>query len=431
MTAPLHVVTRHPDFRRLFGASTVSHLGSSVTTVALPLTAVSHLGASPLQMGLLSAGALLPTLLFAVPAGVWLTRLPYRRVLVVTDLLQGLLLATIPALALLGLLQLWHLVAIVLLTGTCSLLEALAAESFLPTLVPRDDLLAANGARALSTSVVTTTGNGLGGALVLLLTAPVSLAVDACSFLLAAWWTSRISTTGHRPRPPHPPREPLRRRCSAGFRTVLGRPALRSLTVAATLGAFAGQVQGVVLVLHLVRELHLTPVVIGLVLAVAGVAGVLGALAGPTITAALGHGPTFVAGMVVAGLPGLVLAAAAGPAALVVTAVVAAQLLRGSGPALYGMNQQTIRQTLVPPDLLPQALATWRVLVFGVQPLGALAGGALGELVGLRTTLVAGSVLMLLAAAVAFAGPLRRLRTLTEPPALQNPVAERSGDHPG
>ena len=160
-------------------------------------------------------------------------------------------------------------------------------------------------------------------------------------------------------------------------------------------------------------------------------AGVLGALAGPTITAALGHGPTFVAGMVVAGLPGLVLAAAAGPAALVVTAVVAAQLLRGSGPALYGMNQQTIRQTLVPPDLLPQALATWRVLVFGVQPLGALAGGALGELVGLRTTLVAGSVLMLIAAAVAFAGPLRRLRTLTEPPALQNPVAERSGDHPG
>lgn len=406
------VLTEHPDFRRLFGGSTVSLFGSSVTTVALPLTAVSYLDASAVQMGLLSASALLPNLLFALPAGVWLSRLAYRPVLVATDLLQAGLLGMVPVLALLGLLEVWQLYVVVLLAGTCSLFDAVAAESFTPLLVPHDRLLAANGLRALSASTVSTSGNAVAGALVQLLSAPVALAVDALSFVASAFWKSRISVDGRFPSPRVQPRETSVRQVRSGFQVVFGHPVLRSITISATVGALAGQLQNVVLVLYLVRELQLPVATVGLVIAVAGLAGVLGALAGASITARLGHGPTFLLGMVATSLAGFVLATAAGPPPVVLAVLVAGQFLRGIGPSLFGMNQQTIRQSLVPSELLPRALATWRVLVYGVQPVGALLGGLLGEAMGLRAALVVGSVVMLVGAATGAAGPLRRLTRL-------------------
>lgn len=126
-------------------------------------------------------------------------------------------------------------------------------------------------------------------------------------------------------------------------------------------------------------------------------------------------GRAFVAGMVLAGVGGPVLAATAGPPALLVAVPVLAQLLRGTGPALYGVNQQTVRQTLTPPGLLSRVNATWRFLVYGTQPLGALLGGVLGAAVGLRATLVVSGAVMLLGAGLAAASPLRR-RTATEAP---------------
>jgi MFS family permease len=93
------VVTRYPDFRRLFVGDSVSLLGSSVTTVALPLTAAVCLHASAAQMGLLGAMTFVPQLALGLPAGVWVDRMPYRRMLVVTDLARALLLGAVPVLA--------------------------------------------------------------------------------------------------------------------------------------------------------------------------------------------------------------------------------------------------------------------------------------------------------------------------------------------
>ncbi|HEY3610762.1 MAG TPA: MFS transporter [Pseudonocardiaceae bacterium] len=92
------VLARYPDFRRLFVANSLSLLGSSVTMVALPLTAVVYLHASPVQMGFLGAVALLPHLVLGLPAGVWVDRLPYKRILVLADLSQTVLLGSIPVL---------------------------------------------------------------------------------------------------------------------------------------------------------------------------------------------------------------------------------------------------------------------------------------------------------------------------------------------
>jgi MFS family permease len=401
----------HRDFRRLFSGNSISLLGSSVTSVALPLTAVLVLGASPVQMGLLGACSFLPHLVLGLPAGVWVDRLSYRAFLVGADLLAAASLTAVPVLAATGLLRMWQLYVVVLITGTCSLFSAIAAQSFAPMLVPRHELLAANSAFALSNSVVATSGNAVGGVLVQLLTAPVAIAVDAVSFLLSAVSKARITVTG-RSSAADPSKESVLKGIWGGMRAAFEHPALRATTIAATVGALAGQMQAVIVVLFLVRDLRLSPGLIGLVIAVAGVAGIIGAAVGVQITGRIGNGPAFIAGMTLSSLAGLVMAAAGGPAALLMAVVICAQLLRGWGPALYGINQQTIRQLLVAPELLARTQATWRFLVFGMQPIGALLGGTLGALLGFRATLVISSLVMLTGTTSALLSPLRTLRRL-------------------
>ncbi|GAB3749226.1 MFS family permease [Microlunatus parietis] len=415
MISQWRVLAAHADFRRLFAGGSVSQLGSTVTSVALPLTAVLLLDASPLQMGLLGAAGFLPHLVLGLPAGVWVDRWPYRRVLVLTDLIRAVALAAVPVLAALGLLQIWQLAVIAVVTGTCSVFSAIAEGSFLPDLVPRGELLAANSAIAIRNSVASTSGTALGGLLVQLLTAPVAIILDAVSYLGSAVCVARIRVPGHRSAPARERR--FLRDIGEGIRVVFGRPELRALTTSATIGALAGQLQAVVVMLFLVRDLQLAPALIGILLAVSGVAGIAGAAVGVPITRRLGHGPAYIAGTLVSSLAGVVLALAGGPLPLVLAVVVTARLLQGWGPTLYGINQQTLRQTLIPTDLLPRAQATWRFLVFGMQPVGALLGGVLGSFVGLRGTLVAGSVIMLAGTVVAWLSPLRSLRELPDQPA--------------
>jgi len=166
----------------------------------------------------------------------------------------------------------------------------------------------------------------------------------------------------------------------------------------------------VVLVLFLVGELHLAPWAVGVAVALGGAAGVIGAAVVGRYTRLVGPGRAGITGMLLASTAGLVLAAA-GPLALVVVS----QLLRGAAPSLFGVNQQTLRQTLVAPERLAQVNAAWRFLVFGVQSLGALVGGVLGSALGLRGTLVATSCLMLAATAISVASPLRSLRVMPVP----------------
>ncbi|MEV6608365.1 MFS transporter [Kutzneria sp. NPDC051319] len=379
------LLVQHKDFRRLCVGNSVSMLGSSVTTVALPLVAVVSLHATAFEMGLLGAVAFLPHLVLGLPAGVWADRLPYRRILVLADLGQLLLIGSVPVAAVLGVLTLTQLYFVVTLAGVCSLFDAIAAQSFTPMLVPRDQLLPANSALMLTSSTVNVAGSALGSALVVLLAAPLAMAVDAASFLAAALCKARIAVPGTA--------NSVRGKADlfGGLRIAFTHPVLRPVTIAATLGALGGQMQNAVLVLYLVHVLGFSPWLVGIAVTIAAAAGILGALITPTVTRRLGPGRTFVLGMLLSSAAGLLLAA--GPALL-------SQVLRGAGPALYGVNQQTFRQTLVAPEQLSRVNAGWRFLVYGTQPLGALLGGALGT-VDLRLALIVSACLMLAGTALA------------------------------
>jgi predicted MFS family arabinose efflux permease len=362
-------------------------------------------------MGVLGAVALLPHLVLGLPAGVWVDRLPYRRILILADLSQTLLLGSVPVLAASGVLRIWQLYVVAVLAGSCNLFENVAAQSFTPRLVPRHQLLSANSALMISRATVSTTGAALGGILVSMFTAPIAIAADASSFLLAGLCKARIGAPGLAVIQDGP-RDHLRAEILDGLRIIFGSRIIRAVTLAATIGALAGQMQAVILVLYLVRGLGLSAALVGAVIAVGGAAAILGALQAVRITQLTGPGPAFITGMLLTSAGGVVLAMASRPLPLALVILIIAQALRGAGPSLYGVNQQTFRQALIPPAALSRANATWRFLVYGTQPVGALLGGLAASALSLRATLFISSVAMFLGTTMAYTSPLRTLREL-------------------
>src|SRR5438093_5593531 len=194
---------RDRDFLKLWVGQTISLAGSMVGGFALPLVAVLTLEASPLQLGLLRVADILPAIVVGLFAGVWVDRLPRRPIMVAVDLGRALLLATIPAAALLGGLRIEQLYAVAVLVGMLTLLFDVARRSYLPTLVGRAALVEGNARISASGSVVEVAGFGVAGALVQLLTAPLAILVDAVSFVASAVSLLLI----RRPEPPRAPSE--------------------------------------------------------------------------------------------------------------------------------------------------------------------------------------------------------------------------------
>jgi MFS family permease len=396
------VVTGNREFLKLWIGQGVSASGSAVTTVAMPLVAVVALQASPVEMGVLSALTVLPHLVFGLPAGVWVDRVSRRRLMIVADLGRAALLGAIPVLSALGMLRMSHLYCVAVGAGLLTLLSDTASQTLLPALVPRKDLMQANSASLLNQTMASTTGPLVAGALVQVASAPLAIAVDALSFVVSAVASYLIKE------PPRlaPARSRSRLHLAAGLHELLGNPVLRGLTVSATIAAIAGAMQGPLVVLYLVRELHWSPALVGVAITVVGVSSVLGTLLAPAYSRKLGLGRAYLTGQLLASLAGLALAAAWLPLVFV------GQILAGLGMPLYGVPQRTLRQALVPEPLLGQTTATWRTLVIGGQTFGAIAGGLTATQLGLRPTLALTTLAMLAGPTYATCSPLRRLRTL-------------------
>ncbi len=415
------VLRRHPEFLKLWTGQTISNFGSAITTLALPLTAVVVLKATPVQMGVLGALAFLPHLVLGLPAGVWVDRWPRRPILILADIGQALLLGSIPVLALLGVLRVEVLYVVAFLTGVLALFADVAATSYVPSLVGRGDLMQANSVSALSHSVSSMAGPALAGGLVQLLSAPIVIALDALSFLLSALFVGIIRAA--EPAARRQERRGFRVELSEGLRLVVGDPILRTMIGTASLGAFAGAMQQAVLVLFLVRELGLPPLWLGVIFSAHGIAAILGALFVGPLTERLGPGPALVAGQLGWTIAAILLPVAGGPIVVAVPVLLAAQVLSGLGSLVVRVNQLTVRQALVPDHLLGRTNASRRVLVFGVIPLGSLLGGLLGQTVGLRGALVIGGLGMVLAVVWLARSPVRLLR---EAPVLG---VQTSGGH--
>ncbi len=376
------------DFLRLWAAETVSVFGSQITLLALPLAAVLTLHAGSFQMGLLSAAGMLPWLLFALPAGVWIDRRPRRRrILIATDLGRAAVLLTVPLAAAFDLLSFAQLAIVAFAAGTLTLFFALAWVSYLPTLVPREQLVDANSKLMTSTSAAQIAGPSFAGALVGIATAPFAILVDAVSFLFSAAFLARIRTP-EQERPIEAAR-PWRHDLAVGLRFVAHDGLQRSIAGSAATLNFFGSAQLAIVVLYASAELGLSPGLIGLAFAAGSVGALIGALLAPRVTARLGPGRAILWATVFFPVALAILPLASpGQPRLVSAAIVAtAEFVGGIGVMVFDVNTAGLRQALTPPELMGRSAGAMSFLTQSAKPLGSLFGGTLGAVVGLHATL--------------------------------------------
>jgi MFS family permease len=372
------------DFRLLLLGQTTSRLGTQVSGVAVPLLAVLTLHASPFELGLVGAAGTLAFALIGLPAGAWIDRMRRRPVLVASDVVRAALLATIPVAAVLDLLTITQLIMVSLLVGVGRVFFDVGYQSYLPTLSGSDRLLSANSAMETLRAGGQFVGPGLGGWLVALVGAANVVLLQAVTFAASAASLLAIRTSEPAPVPPAR-RVPLRAQIADGWRFVAGDPVIRATAVTSALGNLAFAVAGAVSVVFMVRDLGLSPTGVGLVIAAGSVTVMAGAALTPRLAGAVGEARIVWLSLAVTGPLGLLvpLARPGWAVGLLVIGLAAGEF----GQIVYAITSVTLRQKRCPADLLGRVTATMRFLIMGLFPLGALVGGVLGSLVGVRATL--------------------------------------------
>jgi MFS family permease len=404
---------QHRDFMKLWLGQTVSQFGSHITGAALPFVAFLTLGATPLQLGILGAMGSVPILLFGLFAGVWVDRLRRRPILIGADLGRALILGSIPLAALLGVLRIELLYVVAALVGILTVFFDVAYASILPSLVTRHELVEANSKLGSSSALAEIGGPSLAGFLVQLISAPFAILIDAVSFVLSAAGIILIRTA-EPPPPPAAERRPVLRDMAEGLRLVLRQPILRGLAGHAATMTFFGNFIGVLYSIYCVQELGIPPAIVGVMIGLGGVGAFIGTLIVGPVTRRLGVGRSIIGAVLFGTLVNMMIPLVWGPPLLVAGILMMTQLVGDIGWPVYSVNEQSLRQAIVPDRLLGRANASMQFLTGGIAPLGALLGGWLGEVIGMRPTLLIAIAGLLLAILWLIFSPIRQLR---DPPA--------------
>ena len=379
---------RNADFMRLWAAATVSSAGSQVTAFALPITAILVLNANAFEVGLLMAATYAPLTLFGLFAGAWADRVRRRPLLVAADLIRAAVIGSIPLAYSAHLLSMGHLYVVALVAGTLTVLFDVAHGSYLPELVDRDSLVAANARFQVTEQGASVLGPAAGAVLVTAVGAPLALIVDAVSFLGSA---AALVTIRHRERDrvlPDEDRTSILEEITAGLRYVASRPSLRAFATSSSLANLFLRMISTVLVLHLIRVVGLSPNAVGVVLSLGEAGFFAGALSVGAIRRRLSMPNTV-------SLAVVLIACSAWPIALAPSMTGLAIPLTSAGLFIYGfaavgwtVSTGAYRQATTPPDLLGRTGSVMRVAAWGPIPVSALVAGTLASATSTRTVLV-------------------------------------------
>lgn len=382
-TLPRRSLMFHHDFRQLWIGDTISQFGTQVSLIALPYLAVTVLGATEFEMGVLGTLEFLAFLVIGLPAGAWVDRWRRQRVLIANDVVRAVALGSLPVAYAFDLLTLGQLFAVALVTGTATVFFDVAYQSYLPAIVDRHQITEGNSKLEISRATAQVGGPGLGGLLIKLLGAPLMVAVDALSFLLSAFFVSRIRH--EEPVHDRSTRRTLRVEIAEGVRFVAGHPLLRRIAACTSLFNFFGAMTGSLLILFMVRDLGLEPGLIGLVFSAGAVGGLLGAFSATPFATFVGEGRAIPISAAF-NVPFMFLTplAAYGPAVLL---LIVGGLGVSFAVVVYNVTQVSFRQRMCPPHLLGRMNATIRFLVWGTMPIGAFLGGAIGAATSALTVL--------------------------------------------
>jgi MFS family permease len=407
--SPFTGLWRHPDFLKLWGAQTISTVGTQVTFIALPLTAILVLEASTFQVAALAAMDTLPFLLFALPAGIWIDRLRRRPLMVIADFGRAAALLSIPVAYALDALSLGQLFVVGFSVGTLGVLFDLSYLSYLPSLVGREQVASGNARLEATRAAAQAAGPGLGGLLVGVFGAPIAVLADAISYFASGGLLAAI-------RQGEPKPEAERRHALTELREGIGyvfrQPYIRALTLAiGGSNLFTFMVIALFMV-YAVRELDVSAALIGLIFTVANVAGLAGAVVSNRVVRRFGLGRTIVATAILASLAWLTVPLA--PKSNPIPVVIVGALTGPFFGTMFNLNQLSLRQAITPERLMGRMNSVVRFMYWGTMPVGSFAGGALATVIGIRSTLFVGIAGGTLAFVPLLFSSLAKLRAIPE-----------------
>jgi MFS family permease len=406
-------------FWRWWTAGTISAVGSAVTAIALPLTALVALDASAFEMGLIAAAGYVAWLVIGLPAGVIVQRFPLRGMQVATDLARAMAVLSIPLTWWAGRLTVTQLVVVALVISFSTVLFDVANATFLPSIVEREQLESRNSLTSATHAVTQVSGPPLGGIAVQLLGAVPTLLIDAASYLVSALLLRSLPARARQTPDQWPP---VRAMIREGWHFVSRHPVMAPATWAATALCVACGAQIALYPLHLVRTLNAPAGLVGLLLAVEGVGSLIGAALTPRLTGRLGSARVLL-------LSGVV--CVAGAILVPLGSGIIGYLCFGFGSAVFAAGvvllsviTRTYRQVASPSDLLSRVMATVRFVTWGAIPIGGLAAGALASFYGSRVALLTSVIAVICAPLVLFFSPVRHLHDLNDHPS-SDPECDR------
>ena len=399
----------HHDFRQLFLGDTISQLGTQLTMLALPVLAVRVLDADEFQMGLLTFCEFLAFLVIGLPAGAWVDRWRKQRVLVANDLIRALALGSLPLAWAFDVLTFAQVLIVALFIGCCTVFFDVAYQSYLPEIVEPEDIGEGNAKLQATQSVAMIGGPAIAGLAIKVMGAPLTIALDALSFLGSAFFIRRIKHEDTPP--PRADRRPLHVEVREGLSFVLKHPLLWRITATTSISNFFSSMTGAMLVIFALNDLDLDAGHLGLAMGLGAAGGLVGAIVAPRVTRWVGEGHVIPLSAMLM-WPAEFLMPFAGIAILPVVAVTGYMLVETFSVVLYNVTQVSFRQRLCPRPLLGRMNASIRFLVWGVMPIGGLVGGLLGGALGARQVFWIGAFGAIVATLPVLISPLIKMRDM-------------------
>lgn len=387
---------------------TFSGFGDAFALVALPLL-VLDTTKSVTGMGLVTAAGLAAQVFTSLFSGHIVDRIDRRRTMIACDLGRTLGYGLLPVLALRGPLPLWAIYLAVILGGALSNLFSVGYMTAVPSLVPQDELHAANARLQGALAMAYVLGALCAGLVTTALGPMTAIAIDAGTFLISAGSLSLIRFDT-----PKPTEDDEHRQLGAGWRFLLRHRLLRPMTLLLVVLGLLGNMgvgAGItdLMIFRVKQELAESAQMVGVCVGVTGSGALLGAVLAPSLSRRLGSGTCFVAGtfvqaagLLIIGVPRVAAAAFGG-------------LLWGAGMLLRAVPMHALRQSLIPGPLLGRVTAVTWTAVFAANAIGTAVVTRIASQVGAGLTMVGIGAAVAIVATFAWTGPIRRPQVQAAP----------------
>ncbi|MGW3659384.1 MFS transporter [Streptomyces sp. NPDC005151] len=388
---PAESLWRNGDFLRFWFGETLSLLGTQVTNLALPLTAIHAFHAGDEQVGLLRFLQLVPYLGLALLIGVWTDRARRRPVMLAANLTRMVLLALVPVLYWLHALDLTALLVIACAIGVASVVFDVSWMSYVPVLVKSPAHYVEAGAKmGISSSSAEVAGPGIAGVLVSVLSAPAALIVDAFSYAVSVVSLLLIRTP--EPRPQQAAKRHVGTELGDGLRWVLRDRILRALALIGFCCNFSMITVWTMFLLYGTRDLHLDSKTLGGILATASVGGLIGAAISGRVIGRFRLGRVYLVAQSALLLGPTLIVTAAGPRPVMIGMFVLSFFITYLGLGVAGVIIVSLRQTSTPQSMMGRMTAVFRTLLFGGGALGGLSAGLLAGAIGAKGALTVAAI---------------------------------------